>query len=523
MILNTVPAWKKIYKLRVAVFVEYESDVEEERGRVKTLLENLRIEAQVLVFWLASGKLPTYEIIVNGASPGKDHEDEVDECLKDQDWWDEIQKIRGKRGAPSATEDLSDIASIFTTGPSWPEASFQQGPRGERVERFLGLRKLLRKSKKKHTMSGLTKLGVSLGMRTHRLSPNVVQQHASQASASEDSGSDSDDESDSDIAIDDQSDTESGGPESAASEADIDDFESDDDSQPPSVTKLVRRRRSHGDTMRGPPPSKKSTGEKEIKVPERTSRRPLLTEPSTTTTTSGVPPAASAPDLSFKRSESPTRKPPSISNLATSLKAPSEASSSKPASLKEPDKSILATPKPDRPSSVRSDKERPTLSRHASQPKFSSKPVPITRVATEDGPGPSIMFTDTPSPPTRRGARLPSAYRPSASTNLPDQISEVSEEEHSLSRRGSTYSTQALPLSFNDLPCRAQHLILNELMRGKSKDTAVMFTTLPSPVEGTSRSEEASAGYLGDLEVLCKGLPPVLMVHSNSMTVTMSL
>lgn len=529
VILNTVPAWKKVYKLRVAVFVEYESDVEEERGRVKALLENLRIEAEVLVFWLASGELPTYEIIVNGVSPGKDHEDEVDECLKDQDWWDEIQKIRGNRGAISATEDLSDIASIFTMVPTWPEASFQQGPR-ERVERFLGLRKLLRKSKRKHTMSGLTKLGVSLGMRTHRLSPNVVQQHASQASASEDSGSESDDESDSDIAIDDSSDGESDGPESAASEADIDDFESDEESQPPSVAKLVRRRRSHGDTMRGPPPSKKSTGEKEIKVPERTSRRPLLTKPSTTTSSSGVPPAASASDLSFKRSESPTRKPPSISNLATSRKATSEGTSSKPSSLKELDKFHSVTPKTDpsasasgRPSSVRSDQERPTLSRHASQPKFSSKPVPKTCVATEDGPGPSIMFTDTPSPPPRRSARLPSAYHSSA--NLPDHISEVSEDEHapSLSRRGSTYSTQALPLSFNDMPCRAQHLILNELMQSKSKDTAVIFTTLPSPVEGTSRSEEASVGYLGDLEVLCKGLPPVLMVHSNSMTVTMSL
>ena len=57
----------------------------------------------------------------------------------------------------------------------------------------------------------------------------------------------------------------------------------------------------------------------------------------------------------------------------------------------------------------------------------------------------------------------------------------------------------------------------------QSRDTAVMFTTLPSPVEGTCKSEEASKGYLGDLEVLCKECPPVLMVHSNSMTVTMSL
>jgi len=164
-------------------------------------------------------------------------------------------------------------------------------------------------------------------------------------------------------------------------------------------------------------------------------------------------------------------------------------------------------------------------------PKFSSKPVPVTRVATEDGPGPSIMFTDTPSPPIRR-TRLPSAYRSrdGVSENtpkIPDHISEVSESSPhpspQISRRGSTYSTQSIPLSFNDLPCRAQHLILNELMRKQSADTAVMFTTLPSPVEGTSKSEEASLSYLSDLEVLCKGCPPCLLVHSNSMTVTMSL
>lgn len=499
VILNTVPAWKKAYKLRVAVFVEYESDVEEERGRVKALLENLRIQAEVLVFWLASGQLPSYEIIVNGSSPGEKYEEDVEECLKGQDWWDELQKIRGKRGPTSATEDLSDIASIFQDSNNWPEASFQQGPRGEgRVERFLGLRKLLRKSKRRHTMSGISKLGVNLGMRTHRLSPNVVKQHASQGSASEDSGSQSDDESDSE-AIDDRSESDNDGPESAASEADIDDFESDSDSPSELQKHFIRRRKSHGDSIRGPPPSKKSTGEKEIKIPDRPTGRSWLTQQTTT---------ASAPNLT---SESPSTKPPSISNLTTSLKSSSD-SGSKPDST---------PPKPGsssgRPPSAAS--ERPKLSRHASLPKFTSKPVPITRVATEDGPGPSIMFTDTPSPPVRPW-RLPSAYR--SSTSVHSDISEAPESP-AASRRGSTYSTQGVPLSFNDLPCRAQHLILNELMRGNSKDTAVMFTTLPSPVEGTCKSEEASKGYLGDLEVLCKGCPPVLMVHSNSMTVTMSL
>jgi potassium/chloride transporter 9 len=86
-------------------------------------------------------------------------------------------------------------------------------------------------------------------------------------------------------------------------------------------------------------------------------------------------------------------------------------------------------------------------------------------------------------------------------------------------------STPSLPLSFNALPCRAQHLILNELMQRHSdvRSTAVLFTTLPAPAQGTGVSEESSVAYLSDLEVLCEGLGPVVLVHSNSLTVTMNL
>ncbi|RDW64834.1 hypothetical protein BP6252_10485 [Coleophoma cylindrospora] len=499
VILNTVPAWKKAYKLRVAVFVEYESDVEEERKRVKTLLLNLRIEAEILVFWLASGDLPSYEIIVNGGSSATEHEEEVEKCLDGQEWWNELQVIRGKREA-SASEDLVTVSNIFNNGSNWPEASFQQGPRDERVERFVGLRRLLRKSKKKYTMGGLSKLGVSLGMRTHRLPADIMNQHANQVSSSEDSGS-SDEESDSDREATIDNDDE------AASEADMDDFESDSDSRPPSISK-IKRRKSHGDSIRGPPPSKRSTGEKEVKVPERTIRKLF------------DPPAASAPDLVVERSEAP-KKPASASVLPTmiNLQPPTpEQGSSKPPSAHK-DTMLPQNRSGSRPPSVR-ERERPALSRHSSQPKFTSQKVPETRIAQDDGPGPSIMFaTDQSSPPTRKG-RLPSAYQSSSSsTALPDHIS-----ESPVSRRGSVYSTQSLPLSFNDLPCRAQHLILNELMRKhSSQDTAVVFTTLPSPVEGTAASEVASASYLSDLEVLCQGLPPILMIHSNSMTVTMAL
>jgi potassium/chloride transporter 9 len=82
---------------------------------------------------------------------------------------------------------------------------------------------------------------------------------------------------------------------------------------------------------------------------------------------------------------------------------------------------------------------------------------------------------------------------------------------------------QAMALSFNDLPARAQHLVLNELMVRNSADAGVVFTTLPGPAEGTGQSELDSVRYLSDLEVLCADLPPVLLVHSNAVTVTVSL
>ncbi|CAG8970971.1 hypothetical protein HYALB_00000952 [Hymenoscyphus albidus] len=502
VILNTVPAWKKAYKLRVAVFVEYESDVEEERGRVKSLLEKLRIEAQILVFWLASGNLPTYEIIVNGSNESREDRERVDTVLEGEEWWDELQKLRGNRGGSSAVEDLSQISSYFNSGPSWPESSFQQGPREERVGRFLGLRKLLRKSKRKHTTSRLAKLGVSLGMRTQQLPPSAVRKHASYGSASEDSSSSSD-ESDDDASAND-------GSESAASEGDIDDFESETEVDMPPITP-VRRRKSHGDSIRGPPPSKKSTGEKEIKVPETTPKSPVTSEPS------GSQAIAPAPNLPTQ-----TDRSGSISELAASRKSAASGSHSTE-SIQEPVQSpIKPGPSPLTRKTSTAD-ERPTLSRHASLPKFSSKPVPVTRVATEDGPGPTIMFTNTPSPPppANRHRRLPSAYSTSSSINPYPFNPSIPETPPS--RNGSSYATQSLPLSFNDLPCRAQHLILNELIQGHSELTAVVFTTLPSPVEGTCRDEEACGRYLGELEVLCRELPPVLLVHSNSMTVTMSL
>lgn len=78
-------------------------------------------------------------------------------------------------------------------------------------------------------------------------------------------------------------------------------------------------------------------------------------------------------------------------------------------------------------------------------------------------------------------------------------------------------------LDFNILPAKAQYLILNDLIRSHSADTAAVFTTLPAPAPGTHQDEEKSVEYVSGLELLCEDIPPVLLIHSNSLVVTSAL
>jgi solute carrier family 12 (potassium/chloride transporters), member 9 len=83
--------------------------------------------------------------------------------------------------------------------------------------------------------------------------------------------------------------------------------------------------------------------------------------------------------------------------------------------------------------------------------------------------------------------------------------------------------TDHLELDFNILPAKAQYLILNDLIRSHSDDTAVVFTTLPAPAPGTYLDEDKSVEYVSGLELLCEDIPPVLLIHSHSLVVTLAL
>lgn len=461
-ILNTVSAWKKAYTLRVAVFVEYESDVEEERGRVKTLLDNLRIPAIVLVFWLASGELKTYRMIVNGDQDGNDQETEklVEEVLRGGEWWEDIQKQRGLRRT-STPDPLAETQDRPKLTPTRPSSSFQSGQSESHGRKFRGLTEMIRKGRKHRSSSALRGLRVRFGMQTHKLDDDMLHRHAASASESSDGNDNDSDSSD---------DGGSSGRASAASENDVDDFVEETNNQALTLQLTsATRRHSHGDSLQ---------------------REPPLTKRATPHHNSGLLKA--------------------FNNQTENNNTPKGKSSQQASNI------------PDGPSNKVP--LRPTLPRQPTAAKFTSHPVPKTKVASNDGPGPSIMFTDAASPQSKpstpSGHHRHSIYHSNSNgTNSP---SSLPFSGYATAATGYPFP-QNIPLSFNDLPCRAQHMILNELMRQHSHDTAVILTTLPSPLEGTCNNEEDCVRYLSDLEVFCQELPPILLVHSNSMTVTMNL
>ncbi|KAF3214440.1 hypothetical protein TWF679_004814 [Orbilia oligospora] len=468
-ILHTVPAWKKIYTIRVIVFVEYESDVEEEAGRVKSLLDNLRIKAEVVVCWLAKGDLKAYETIVNG---NREKNEQVEEVIGGQEWWIELQRRRREAEYLQSEEVLNSQVADLLRSEQWPSGTFmQQGTAvpGTKSQRFLDGVKRFVKGKRRGRSRSVTRLqglGVSLGtmnMTTHSLQPHVLSETESESDSS-------DSESDS-----------SSSTESAVSLNDVEDYDDEDEEEGLESRRRISGRRPNKFERSDPASRRVSIGGGVLLSAQEIARFDAKRK-STGRKSEGLPPVPSRAGPSGART--PDRTP-----LRPSIDPPDTSSSSLAAGP-----SSASTTAIDRltPASAIAPSKRPGLTqRTMSSSAFSSQKIPHAQVNEHEDSGPTIMFADQEPPSHKRATGYPAG--------------------------------QDVPLSFNDLPSLAQYLVLNELMRKFSDDTAVVFTTLPSPLEGTYKSEEACVEYISGLDVLCENLPPVLLIHSNSMTVTMAL
>lgn len=147
-------------------------------------------------------------------------------------------------------------------------------------------------------------------------------------------------------------------------------------------------------------------------------------------------------------------------------------------------------------------------SKTSSRPVFSSNKLPNTKVLEDQsGDKPTIVpVVESPSSGNEgSGSREP---------GLPEL--------------SNTYSGDSLlramqNLVFNDLPSRAQHLILNDMMSQISGGSDLIFSTLPVPALGTHEDEEASLRYVEDLHTWLQGLPAAMLINSQTMTVTTAL
>ncbi|KLU84947.1 hypothetical protein MAPG_03981 [Magnaporthiopsis poae ATCC 64411] len=517
-ILHTVPAWKRVFQLRLMVFVEYEDEVEEERQRVAALLEKLRIDAEIHAFSLASGALTSYEAIVHGNYKDSFIEGSLDETLKGE-WWDDLKAQR-------------------TSGASQP-VGFEGSKAAEASRRYPSAAFLaLADSPKRHSVSYTGRMGFSMGMHAQNLPRGVFD--IGPANVGDSDGSD---DSDGDYTDPDFNDVES-----AASETDLFGFN-------PSRRPLLgeaSRRKSHGDALiRVSTSQTKRPPENEPLIPRAPRRGSYGTVPASSSSANTANAAQESarlgrqasgprnmPEIGSVRSPSPMRS----STMPVLQTAANEETSGRPplpraqSSILAPSASTMLHPtSPDEPRPP----VRPAFSRANSSNRFTSSLVPETKIIDAGGAaGRSITFAVPESLPD--GAQAPTlGYSEASATgaasdvriDIPELVAttqsghhrRVPSGSHSIQESGQSSPGGALKLSFNDLPCRAQHLIINELMQQNSSDTVVLFTTLPIPEEGTYESEEASIEYLSAVEILCHELPPTLMVLSNNMTVTVSL
>lgn len=477
-ILNTVASWKKNHLLRVIVFVEYEEDVEEERSRIKLLLEQLRIKAETLVICLNSGSNESYEVIVRGK---KDKTGRIENVLSKLDWWNDLQSSRrdyeARYGIPVDLSKESPIPSshIETIVPNDNGAANSGSVIHEVAMHPSHINKLLTGQKRRrHTMTSLQQMGFSFSMQTSKILKSQMH-HAT---------------------------------DFFRDETDLDGYSSESDSATTG---------NESDSI-------------SIKEPLRVRRDSFYSRPKLSLMSNDH--SSTVKDRVPKNAQQNPNSRRSQNNLAVSP-------------------SISPSSKDNFGSGYSSDSSRLTSSlanssKSKSRPNFTGLAIPRTTVEEVDDGRPTIKFDSNPkkkskdagkksidsgiSTPKETTLLLSSGDKSYSTLNELDRGKALDVEESSLEYPSdnvkSTYEGEVEEesyLSFNDLPADAQHLILNDMMRATSNNTAVIFSTLPAPSFGTHLSEEDSYQYVESLDLWCKDLPPTLLLNSQTITVTTAL
>lgn len=547
------------------VFVEYESEVEEEMARVQTLLEKLRIDAEVRVFWLASGQLDTYERIINGRGSSLDCEIVVGDALRDEEWWNDLEDFRGKSEPMTTSQEFSHMVHILTSTAGRPGVynPHEEPESQRRRSSIVGVPGM----SKRPNIGSLSKMGINIGMHTHHLNEEVFEDTNSEYESGSDTetidllGSVLDPSlrrmSSSNFPQAPPSPPRTGRNDSLGLAAGSAYYMNGNAQDTPSYGTMSTSRgfsqtHSRQDSIATPAfrripevdqdatpranNRQRSSFKIDIKSIESFPNLDQLAVPESQHSTYRPSSPTKSSENRYSGDDDTSTPRPGLSRQSSAARFSSRPVPEMRITTDETGSRIgFATTNSSSPVTPKTD--RPTWSRQSSLGKFSNQPLPGSR-STQGGGVRAISCTEQPTYYPRSSTQTQSRFRSShsrreshaspldqgdLSLNMPELEQSYRFDRDTNYTDGAPYSTQSVALSFNDLPSRAQHLILNELMRQNSKNTAVLLTTLPIPIEGTYRDTDRTIQYLSDVELLCHDLPPTLLVLSNNMTVTVSL
>lgn len=467
-ILSMTGSWKH-HKLRVSVFVELEQDVEEEKLRVRSLLDNLRVPAQLRVFSLSSEEVTSYQCIVRGKTPIPSH---IEQLLSGDPWWEALKSLRREderrvQEAISATNKKRAMNSAESSSPKSTGTSRRQS---KKQQKLMGVT-----LPKEHLEFFERNMRIGLAHpragRVRRVSESHVGSGpfgiSNDDSESELSASDSD--SDSDLSDE-------------LARLDLDDL----DWMSSSASSGLRRSKTFTAETKRRPGKKKHAGSPRPDQPHHGS---------------------------LMRSN--TFEDQSVGSYGSLSSTPRPSMFHSTAPLKEP--TIREDVSEDQDGTLRAS-DRVRVQQQLRQQNGNVKADAQTPINTHDDETISSTGERAPS-----GAPWRSHAKSRSEEALLDVPRRTSQNERAHQSASTLQSDKPL-VSFNTLPNKAQYLILNELIRlNSSASTSVVLTSLPAPEAGTSSDVQRSLRYLQHLESLFGGGPPVLGVHAKQLTMTSAL
>lgn len=517
-ILSTVNEWKKTgHILRIIAFVESQGEEEDERKRLTDLLASLRIDAELKIVCFDDGSLSTYNFMVKGynvTSSNRERFESISNVLRNDQWWanlcdaretmKDIEKLKSIKKRSSLKLKSISIGDDPDKKFSPVGITFSKSPNEAQLSNF--------SNNRRYTLSNLHEQGLSMSF-------NMKAQGGDQFFKYEDTV-DSSSESDTD------KETHSESMSGTTSEASSIAAPSENYTNPPPVPLILAPQKQGRYPEDRNKPSKHPMHHK-LKLRYQNALG-----------------AVSSDQLSIRSSRS---------NLRPNFLA-----------VKIPQSRIRDDEDDDGDEGENEDEEnKPSISfvddqnAEEDEDKRETKFVPgrpVNKQLDKASGGYFDLKFDKAKP--NAGIRSPSIITndgilqqlqtPQFLAQDEDGLEEVPSLASSIhevtpagrmlhSKDGDSPKNDMITqkqlqhelknLTFNDLPAKGQHLILNELMKLNSKkdETAVIFSTLPAPIIGTHLDDEESFEYTNNLAIWLDDLPPVLLLNSQTVTVTTAL